>query len=94
MKDKIEIKESFFIQIIVSLLMSFAFLRNIVYGLWAIPIMAILVIVFNMYFNAIMVGYKLRAKALKLQWCFFTPVFFDMHLKEGIAFWKKPSTGM
>ena len=81
MEDKIEVKESFFVQLVVSLLMTCAYLHSFLQTVIQLPIIVVLVIVVNMYFNAIVVGYKLKSKRLKLQWCFISPFVYNFKPK-------------
>lgn len=69
-KDKIVIEKTFFVQVVVSLIMTAAFFQEFLQTVWRLPVMVLVVVFANMYFNAISIGYRLKAKTLKLRWCF------------------------
>jgi len=73
MKSKIEIEKGFFIQVVVSLIMTSVYFQEFLQAVWRLPVMVILVVFVNMYFNAIAIAYKLKSKTLKLNWCFRSP---------------------
>jgi len=70
MKDKIVIEKTFFVQVVVSLLSTYAMFTDLFNALWKIPVMVVLVFGVNCYFNAIVVAYKLKSKRLQLAWFF------------------------
>lgn len=76
-QDKIVIEEGWFVQIVVSFLMTCAYFQEFLHAIWSLPLMAILVIVVNCYFNAIVIGYKLKSKTLQLKWVFIPPFIFN-----------------
>jgi hypothetical protein len=81
MKDKIVVEKSFFVQLVVSLMMTCAYFQEFLQSVWRLPVMVFLVVVLNMYFNAAYVGYKLKKKRLKLKWCFITS--FNSYIKKS-----------
>ena len=65
--------KSFFIQLVVSLMGTYALASDIFNALWKIPVMVVLVFGVNMYFNLAAMVYKLKHKGIpKLAWCFKT----------------------
>ena len=70
MKDKIVIEKTFFVQVVISLIMSYSYFQEFLQTILRLPIMVLVVVFANMYFNAISIGYKLKSKTLKLTWCF------------------------
>jgi len=69
-QDRIVVEKGFFVQLVVSLVMSYSFFQDVIQSIWRLPVMVFLVVVVNMYFNALSVAYSLKAKTLKLRWCF------------------------
>jgi hypothetical protein len=70
-QDKIVIEKTFFIQLIVSLLSTYAMFSDLFNTLWKLPVMIVLVFGVNAYFNMVAMAYKLKCKGLpKLSWCF------------------------
>ena len=71
MKDKIVIEKTFFLQVVVSLLSTYAYCSDLFNALWKIPVMVVLVFGVNAYFNMAAMAYKLKCKGLpKMSWCF------------------------
>jgi len=71
MQDKIVIEKTFFIQVVVSLLSTYAFCSDLFNALWKIPVMVVLVFGVNAYLNMAVMVYKLKHKGMpKLIWCF------------------------
>ena len=66
-------KQGLFVELIIALIMSYSMFKDFLYTIWSLPIMVILVVVVNLYFNAITIGYKLKSKKLKLAWAFISP---------------------
>ena len=77
MKDKIVVEKGFFVQLVVSLVMSYSFLQDVFQSVWRLPVMVFLVVVVNMYFNALAIAYKLKSRSLKLRWCFSSSFKFN-----------------
>ena len=75
-QDKVIVEKGFFVQVVVSLIMTGVYFKDFLHAIWSLPVMIILVIVVNCYFNALSVGYKLKSKTLKLQWAFFSPFVY------------------
>jgi len=72
MKDKIVINDGWFVQIIVSILLTIGFFQDMLQITWRLPLLVGLVVFVNLYWNALSVGWKLKSKTLKLGWCFKT----------------------
>lgn len=70
MKDKIVIEKGFFVQIVISLIMTSVYFQEFLQAVWRLPVMVFVVVFANMYFNAVSIAYKLKSKTLKLSWCF------------------------
>jgi len=68
--DRIVVEKGFFVQLVVSLIMTGVYIQEFLQSVWRLPVMVFLVLVVNMYFNALSVAYGLKAKSLKLKWCF------------------------
>jgi len=70
-QDKIVVEKTFFVQVVVSLLSTYAIASNLFNALWNIPVMVVLVFGVNAYFNMAVMVYKLKHKGIpKLSWCF------------------------
>jgi len=69
-QDKIVIEKEWFVQVVASLLMTCAYFQEALSALWRLPILVLFVTGANMYFNAVCIGYRLKAKTLKISWCF------------------------
>jgi len=90
MKDKIVINEGWFVQIVVSLIMTFSFFKDMLHTVWSLPFLVGVVVFVNLYCNALAIGWKLHSKTLKLKWCFVSsfdyldrPRFFKRLAEDG-----------
>ena len=77
MKDKIVIEKSFFVQIVVSLIMSFSFFKDLLHTVWSLPFLVGVVVFVNLYWNGVNIAFKLKSKTLKLKWCFISSFTFN-----------------
>jgi len=69
-QDKIVIEKTFFVQVIVSLLSTYAFCSHIFNAIWKLPLMCVLVLCVTCYCNAVCIAYRVKSTRLKLQWFF------------------------
>ena len=83
MNDKIVVEKGFFVQLIVSLIMSYGYFQSFLQTVWRLPVMVLLVIVVNMYFNAVSIAYRLRSKRLRLRWCFVSSFKNQQNIKDN-----------
>lgn len=77
MKDKIVINEGWFVQIVVSVLLTCAFFQDMLQVIWRLPFLVGVVVFVNLYWNAVSIGWKLHSKTLKLKWCFVSSFTFN-----------------